>query len=122
MADKEVQTTFADNIGSKFKELPTCTEDIETEWCLFRTAVITSSANCCGRKLMGENKSIEKTPWWNLEVIAIQVKTMAYEAWLAKNSSVELLLLYSEARDAAAAKAELSKESGAGLFGVIDST
>ena len=51
MADKEVQTAFADNIASKFKELPASTEYIETERCLFRTAVITSAANCCGRKL-----------------------------------------------------------------------
>ena len=36
LADKEVRTAFADNIASKFKELPTFTEDIETEWCLFR--------------------------------------------------------------------------------------
>ena len=35
LADKEVRTAFADNIASKFKELPTSTEDIETEWCLF---------------------------------------------------------------------------------------
>ena len=31
LADKEVRTAFADNIASKFKELPTSTEDIETE-------------------------------------------------------------------------------------------
>ena len=43
LADKEVRTAFADNIASKFKQLPTPTEDIETEWCLFRTAVITSA-------------------------------------------------------------------------------
>ena len=40
LADKEVRTAFADNIASKFKQLPTSTEDIETEWCLFRSAVI----------------------------------------------------------------------------------
>ena len=43
LADKEVRTAFADNIASKLKELPTSTEDIETEWCLYRTAVITSA-------------------------------------------------------------------------------
>ena len=31
LADKEVQTAFADNIAAKFKELPAFTEDIETE-------------------------------------------------------------------------------------------
>ena len=58
--DKEVRTAFADNIASKFKELPTSTEDTETEWCLFRTAVITSATNCCGRKRVGGTKSSEK--------------------------------------------------------------
>ena len=48
LANKEVRTAFADNIASKLKELPASTEDIETEWCLFRTAVITSATNCCG--------------------------------------------------------------------------
>ena len=51
MADKEVQTAFVNYIASKFKELPASTEYIETERCLFRTVVITSAANCCGRKL-----------------------------------------------------------------------
>ena len=31
LAGKEVRTAFADNIASKFKELPASTEDIETE-------------------------------------------------------------------------------------------
>ena len=54
---------------SKFKKLPASTEEIETEWCLLRTAVITSAIKCCGRKRVGETKSSEKrTPWWNHEV------------------------------------------------------
>ena len=60
MADKELQTAFADYIASKFKKLPASTEDIETEWCLFRTAVITSATNCCGRKRVGGTKSSKK--------------------------------------------------------------
>ena len=58
--DEEVRTTFADKVASKFKELSTSIEDIETEWCLFRTAVITSAADCCGRKRVGGTKSSEK--------------------------------------------------------------
>ena len=60
LADKEVRTAFADNIASKLKELPTSTEDIETEWCLFRIAVITSATNCCRRKRVGGTKSSKK--------------------------------------------------------------
>ena len=69
LADQEVRIAFADNIASKFEEHPASIEDIETEWCLFRTEVITSATNCCGRKRVGETKSNEKiTPWWNHEV------------------------------------------------------
>ena len=59
----EVRTAFADNIASKFKELPTSTEDIETEWCLFLSLL----------------KSSEKrTPWWNQKVKeAIHAKKVA---------------------------------------------
>ena len=112
LADEEVRTAFADNIASKFKELPTSTEDIETEWCLFRTAVITSATNCCGRKRVGRTKSSEKrTPWWNQEIKeAICAKKVAYKAWLANKSSLELRSQYSEARKAAATKVKLSKE------------
>ena len=119
LADKEVRTAFADNIASKFKELPTSTEDIETEWCLFRTAVITSATNCCGRKRVGGTKSSEKrTPWWNQEVQeAIRAKKVAYKAWLANKSSLELRSQYSEARMAAATKVKLSKERAWKEFG-----
>ena len=88
LADKEVRTAFADNIASKFKELRTPTEDFETEWCLFRTAVISSATNCCGRKRVRGTKSTEKrTPCWNQEVKeAIRAKKVAYEAWLANKS------------------------------------
>ena len=66
LADKEVRTACPDNIASKFKELLISTKDIETEWCLFRIALITSTTNCCGRKRVGGTKSSEKrTPWSN---------------------------------------------------------
>ena len=113
LADKEVRTAFADNIASKFKKLPTPTEDIETERCLFRTAVITSATNCCGRKRVGGTKSSKKrTPWWNQEVKeAIRAKKVAYKAWLANKSSLELRSQYSEARKSAVTKVKLFKEN-----------
>ena len=85
LSDNEVRTAFADNTASKFKELPTSTQDIETEWCLFRTAVITFATNCCGRKRIVETKSSEKrTPWKNQKIKkAICAKKVAYKAWLA---------------------------------------
>ena len=84
LADKEVRTAFADNIASKFKELPTSTEDIQTEWCLFRTAVITSATNCCERKRVGGTKSSKKkTSWWNQDVFSILFLFLR-KKWLIK--------------------------------------
>ena len=75
LADKEVRIAFANNIASLFKELPAFTKDIETEWNLFRTAVITSATSCCGRKRVGGTKNSEKrTPWYNLEVKKLFVR------------------------------------------------
>ena len=119
LADKEVRTAFADNIASKFKELPASTEDIASEWYLLRTAVITSATNCCGCKRVGGTKSSEKrTPWWNQEVKkAIRTKKVACKARFANKSSVELRSQYSEARKAAVTKVKLSKERAWKEFG-----
>ena len=86
---------------------------------VFRTAVITSVTNCCGRERVGGSKSSEiRTPWWNQEVKeAIRAKKGAYKAWLANKSSLELRLQYSEARKAAATKVILYKERAWKEFG-----
>ena len=69
LADKEVRTAFADNIASKFQELPASTENTETEWCLFQTTVIASVTNCCGHKRVeGTKSSMNRTPRWNQEM------------------------------------------------------
>ena len=119
MADKKVRTAFADNIASKFKELPAFTNDVETEWCLFRTAAITSAFNCCGRKRVGGTKSSEKrTPWWNKKVKEVaRAKKVAYKAWLANKSSAELIPHYSETRKEATTKVKLYKKEALKEFG-----
>ena len=68
---------------------------------------------------IGGTKSSEKrTPWWNQEVKeAIRAKKVAYKAWLANKSSVELRSQYSEAHKAAVTKVKLSKERAWKEFG-----
>ena len=69
LADTKVRSVFASMIASLFRELPDHTEDIETEWNLFRSAVTTSAATSCGYKRVGGAKGSEKrTAWWNQEV------------------------------------------------------
>ena len=66
LEDKEVRKQFASSISSKFRQL---FEDIEKEWVLFRSAIISSAAESCGRKRLrvaGDSK--KRTPWWNHEV------------------------------------------------------
>ena len=64
-------------------------------------------------------KSSEKrTPWWNQEVKeAIRAKKVAYDAWLANKSSLELRSQYSEALKAAAKKLNCLREKAWKEFG-----
>ena len=50
LEDKEVTKQFASSISSKLRQLPNASEDIEREWLLFRSAIISSAAESCGRK------------------------------------------------------------------------
>ena len=40
LEDKEVRKQFASSMSAKFRELPDVSEDIEMEWSLFRSAII----------------------------------------------------------------------------------
>ena len=55
LEDKEVRKQFASSISSKFRQLLDVFEDIEKEWLLFRSALISSAAESCGRKQL---------KWW----------------------------------------------------------
>ena len=119
LADEKIRSTFASAVASMFKDLPCPTDDIETEWNLFRTAVITSAATSCGRKRVGVAKGGEKrTPWWNQEVKeAILAKKAAYKAWISNKSSANLRMQYTSARTTAATKVKESKERAWEEFG-----
>ena len=68
--------------------------------------------------LEGRRVARKETPWWNQEVKeAIRAKKVAYKAWLANKSSLELRSQYSEARKTAATKVKLSKERAWKEFG-----
>ena len=85
--------TFACKIASLFRELPDYTKDVETEWELFKSAVITSAAASCGCKCVGGQIGSEKrTAWWNQEVKeTIRAKKTALKAWSTNKSSEQLL-------------------------------
>ena len=67
--------TFASKIASQFRELLDYTEDVETEWDLFKLAVITSAADSCScRRVEGQMGSEKRTVWWNQEVKKLSVQ------------------------------------------------
>ena len=92
LKDKKVRKQFASSISSKFRQLPDVSEDIEKEWLLFRSAVISSAIESCARKrLRVAGDSEKRTPRRNQEVKeAIQAKKDAFKALLQNRSSSHL--------------------------------
>ena len=111
--------TFACKIVYLFRELPDYIEDIETEWDLFKSTVITSAAASCGCKCVGGQMGSEKrTAWWNKEIKeAIHAKKTAFRAWLTNKSSEQLQLWYSAAHKTATTIVTQSKEKSWKEFG-----
>ena len=50
LADRDVSKQFAASIATKFRQLSGVFKDTEMEWSLFRTAMILSAVESCGRK------------------------------------------------------------------------
>ena len=119
LEDKEVRKQFAISISSKFRQLPDESEDIEKEWLPFRSAIISSAAESCGRKrLRVAGDSEKRTPWWNQDVKeAIRAKKDAFKAWLQDRSSSDLQSRYTEARKAATSAVKKFKEKSWEEFG-----
>ena len=121
LKDKEVRKQFASSISSKFRQLPDVLDDVEKEWLLFRSAIVSSAAESCGRKrLRVAGDSEKRTPWcwWNQEVKeAVPAKKDAFKAWLQDRSSSNLLSRYTEARKAATSAVKNSKKKSWEEFG-----
>ena len=92
LANKKVRHTFASKVASLFRGLPDYTEDVETDWDLFKSAVIASAAASCGCKCVeGQMGSEKKTASWNQEVKkAICAKKTAFRTWLTNKLSEQL--------------------------------
>ena len=57
VADKKVRHTFVSKAAFLLRELPDYIEDVETEWSLFKSTVITSAAASCGCKCVFVHKN-----------------------------------------------------------------
>ena len=60
LADRDVRKQFASSMAAKFQQLPKVSEDIEMEWLLFRTAMISSAVESSGRKQLRMAAGSEK--------------------------------------------------------------
>ena len=66
LEDREVRKQLASNVSNSFRQLADAFEDIEKEWQLFKSEIISSAAKCCARKrLKVVGDSEKKTPWSN---------------------------------------------------------
>ena len=97
-------------MAAKFLQLAEVSDDIELEWSLFRTAMISAIVESCGQKRHRMVVSSEKrTPWWNQDVKkAIRAKKDAFMAWLQNRSLSDLQSRYSKARKSAAQAVKMS--------------
>ena len=75
LVDKRVRHTYASKVAFLFREFPNYTEDVETKWDLFKSAVITSAAASCGYKRVGSQMGSEKgTIWWKKKLKKLSVQ------------------------------------------------
>ena len=112
LADRDVRKQFAFSMAAKFQQFPETSEGIKMEWSLFRTAMISSAVESCGRKLLRMASDSEKrVPWWNQDVKeAIQAKKDAFKALLQNRSLPDLQFRCLKAQKAAAQTVKISKE------------
>ena len=102
------KTVFAFSISSKLRQLPDVSEGSKKEWLLFRSEIILSAAESCGRKLLRVRAIVRKefiggTMRLKNSLLpkkvkeAIRAKKDAFKAWLQDRSSSDLQSRYTEA-------------------------
>ena len=88
LADEAVRCNFAENVDQRFSHLPPKEADVETEWSLFRTAILGAATETCGVKRIGPPIRQKRTPWWNDEVrTVVAEKKAAYRAWIGRQTA-----------------------------------
>ena len=60
LADRDVRKQFASSMVAKFQQLLEVSEDIQMEWSLFRTVMISLAVENCGRKRLRMAAGSEK--------------------------------------------------------------
>ncbi|TWW77380.1 hypothetical protein D4764_12G0007700, partial [Takifugu flavidus] len=71
-----------------FDRVPRAVGDIESEWAMFRSAIVEAAVASCGCKAAGAGRGgNHRTRWWTPEVRgAVKLKKEAYRSWLVCGS------------------------------------
>uniref|UniRef100_A0A3B3BLN8 Reverse transcriptase domain-containing protein n=2 Tax=Oryzias melastigma TaxID=30732 RepID=A0A3B3BLN8_ORYME len=85
LAEPSVREVFNSHIRENFKQVPREVGDIESEWTMFSTSIVSAAFRSCGRKVSGACRGGNpRTRWWTPQVRdAVKLKKESYQAWLA---------------------------------------
>lgn len=101
LADEDNRRSFTKKIDEKFSQIPSHEADVESEWLLFRTAIVGAAMESCGVKRVGPPAGQKRTAWWTDEVrVVINEKKTAYRTWIGQQTA-ENRRRYMHARDKA---------------------
>ena len=88
LAEEPVKMVFNSHLRQSFDHVPGAVGDIESEWTLFRSAIVEAAVASCSHKVAGASRGGNpRTRWWTPEVRgAVRLKKEAYRAWLVCGS------------------------------------
>ncbi|TWW57277.1 hypothetical protein D4764_08G0012640 [Takifugu flavidus] len=84
LVGEPVRLVFNSHLRQSFDRVPRAVGDIESEWAMFRSAIVEAAVASCGCKAAGAGRDGNpRTRWWTPEVRgAVKLKKEAYRSWL----------------------------------------
>ncbi|CAF3498112.1 unnamed protein product, partial [Rotaria sp. Silwood2] len=88
LANEETSQKFASKVDQRYAQLSPTETDIESEWKLFKTALVDAATTTCGMKRVGIQPGQKKTAWWSEEIRnVIREKKIAYHKWIQRQTT-----------------------------------
>ncbi|TWW61106.1 hypothetical protein D4764_05G0011960 [Takifugu flavidus] len=118
LVEEPVRLVFNSHLQQSFDRVPRAVGDIESEWAMFRFAIVEAAVASCGCKAAGAGRGDNpRTRWWTPEVReAVKLKKEAYRSWLVCGS-LEAADRYRLAKQVAAATVTEAKPRAWEEFG-----
>ena len=85
IAEDLVKMVYNSHLWKSFNHILDVVGSMESEWAVFRAAIVEAVARSCGSKVAGASRgSNPRTRWWTPEVKgAVKLKKETYRSWLA---------------------------------------